>query len=142
MGKGLNKPYIRLAELIKYGRTLEGTTVQGEAMAGSSVDKGDGKVHKMYTKPQTRQHNQASDVDTKVKHSRGATLGMITRQAAVMAHLDSAGVATSARNSVLAATRAIVVVAQGIYEGEAVSSMRKKILQMRKSFRKCMSCSK
>ena len=83
------------------------TTVQGEAVAGSSVSNGDGKVHMVYAKPQTIRHV------TKSNPAGGSTLGMITRQAAVMARLDSAGVATSARSLVLATIHAIVVVAQG-----------------------------
>ena len=42
---------------------------------------------------------------------RGATLAMITRLATVMAHLDSTGVATSARRLVLTVTHTMVVVA-------------------------------
>ena len=49
----------------------------------------------------------------------GTTLGMNTRQTAVVAHLDSAGVATSARSLVLAVPHAIVVVAQGITRGRS-----------------------
>ena len=67
-------------------------------MAGSSVSNGDGKVHKVYAKAQTR-------------------------QAAVMAHLHSAGVATSAiiklslvlaTEFCVAATQPMVAVAPGI----------------------------
>ena len=49
----------------------------------------------------------------------GTTVGMITRHAAVMAYLDSAGVATSTRRLVLAATHAMVVVAQGTIRGRS-----------------------
>ena len=51
-------------ELIRYGRTLEATTVHGQAMVGPSVSNEDDKLHKMYSKPQTRQkdrHDYPSD---------------------------------------------------------------------------------
>ena len=59
-------------------------------------------IHKVYTKPQTRLHNQASDDDGKVKPNRGTTPRMI------IAHLNLAGATTSARSVVVAATHAIV----------------------------------
>ena len=59
--KDLIEPHIMLAELIKHGRTLEATTEQGDAMAGSSVNNGDGEVHKVSIKPQ-----------------HGSTIGQIT----------------------------------------------------------------
>ena len=65
-------------------------------------------IHKVYTKPQTRQHNQASDDDGKVKPNRGTTPRMIIRQAVVMAHLDLARATTSARSVVVAATHTMV----------------------------------
>ena len=58
----------KVAELIKYGRTLEATTLEGESMAASNWDS---KAHKVYTKPQTRQLKRASNVDCKVKPSWG-----------------------------------------------------------------------
>ena len=57
---------------------MESTTVPDEAMADSTVSNGCGNLHKVYAKPHTPQHNHASDVDVKVKPSRGATFGMIT----------------------------------------------------------------
>ena len=73
----------------------------------------------MYTKPHTRQHNQASEDDGKVKPNRGTTSGMIIRQAVVMAHLDLARATTSARSVMVAATHAMVVVAQSTIRGRS-----------------------
>ena len=69
--KDMSEPNITLTELMKYGRALEATTIQGEAMTSTSVSNGGGKVHEVYAKHQTRQHNQARDVDGKVKHTKG-----------------------------------------------------------------------
>ena len=41
--KSLNEPNITLSEPIKYGRTLDATTVQGQAMVGPSVGNANGR---------------------------------------------------------------------------------------------------
>ena len=101
--KGLSEPNITLAELI--------TMVQGESMAGSSVTDGDGKVHKMYN---PRRESIIRQVTLRAKSNPAgvATLGMITRQAAVIAHLDST--VTSTRRLEVAVTLTMVMVAQGV----------------------------